>query len=269
MRLLYLFGSMIIIPFLPVLYFQGKRVRANTPRLPEAKGNTGMVKREGDQEFRVIFLGESSIAGVGVTHHEEGFAGVFAKEFGEKTNATVHWEVYAKSGYTLKKIRETIVPVIPDNKVDLVVIGLGANDAFTLNNPWSWQKQSENLVTDLRSKFEDVPIVFANMPPIKDFPAFPFLIRVFIGNLVDILGNELLTTASKFKGVHYNDKKIRLKDWRTRLNKKDEDFFSDGVHPSKLTYGLWASELFSFAWEKAGLREKMGDRRAVPVRREK
>jgi lysophospholipase L1-like esterase len=177
--------------------------------------------------------------------------------------------VFAKSGYTLKKLREEIVPVIPDNKVDLVVIGLGANDAFTLNNPWSWQKQSEYLVTDLRSKFEDVPIVFANMPPIKDFPAFPFLIRVFIGNLVDILGNELLTTVSKFNGVHYNDQKIPLRDWRTRMNLKPEDFFSDGVHPSKLTYGLWASELSSFAWEKAGLREKLMEKEAVSVTREK
>ncbi|WP_102261139.1 SGNH/GDSL hydrolase family protein [Mesobacillus jeotgali] len=265
MRLLYLFGSMIIVPFLPFLYFQGKRVRASTPRLPEAEGTQGMVKLEGDQEFRVIFLGESSIAGVGVKHHEEGFAGVFAKEMAEKTNVTVHWEVYAKSGYTLKKIREKIVPVIPGSKVDLVVIGLGANDAFTLNNPWSWQKQSENLVMDLRSKFEDVPIVFANMPPIKDFPAFPFLIRVFIGNLVDILGNELLTTASKFNGVHYNDKKIRLSDWRKRMSLKPEDFFSDGVHPSKLTYGLWASELSSFTWEKL----KLGDRGTVPVTWEK
>lgn len=247
-----MFGSMIVVPFLPVLYFQGKRVKANTPRLPEAIGNTGMVKLEGNEELRVIFLGESSIAGVGVTHHEEGFAGVFAKEFAEKSSATVHWEVYAKSGYRIKKIRQTIVPMLPDKKVDLVVIGLGANDAFTLNNPWSWQKESQKLVTDLRLKFADVPIVFANMPPIKDFPAFPFLIRVIIGNLVDILGNELLTTASKFKGVHYNDKKFRLKDWRKRLNRKDEDFFSDGVHPSKLTYGLWASELAAFAWEKRG-----------------
>ncbi|GAE46360.1 hypothetical protein [Mesobacillus boroniphilus] len=148
--------------------------------------------------------------------------------------------MYAKSGYTLKKIRETIVPVIPDNKVDLIVIGLGANDAFTLNTPWSWQKQSENLVTDLRSKFEEVTIVFANMPPIKDFPAFPFLIRFFIGNLVDILGNELLTTASKFNGVHYNDKKIRLRDWSTRLNRNGGDFsVMEFIHQSLLmAYGL-------------------------------
>ncbi|MGV2940543.1 SGNH/GDSL hydrolase family protein [Mesobacillus sp. LC4] len=252
-----MFGSIIMVPFLPFLYFQGKRVRARTPRLPEAIGPMGSVSAGKEREFRVIFLGESSIAGVGVTHHDEGFAGVFAKELAAKLDTTVHWEVYAKSGYTLKKVTESIVPMIPDQKVDLVVVGLGANDAFTLNNPWSWQKQSEKLVSDLRSKFEDVPIVFANMPPIKDFPAFPLLIRVFIGNLVDILGNELLATASKFDGVHYSDTKIRLKDWKAKLNKEDGDFFSDGVHPSKLTYGLWAKELSSFVWKIEALREKL------------
>ena len=255
-----MFGSMIIVPFLPLLYVQGKRVRARTPRLPEAIGNTGIVKFEGEREFRVIFLGESSIAGVGVVHHDEGFAGVFAKELAVKMNTTVHWEVYAKSGYTLKKVTESIVPVIPEQKVDLIVVGLGGNDAFTLNNPWSWQKQSEKLVSDLKSKFEEVPIVFANMPPIKDFPAFPLLIRVFIGNLVDILGNELLTTVSKFDGVHYSDTKIRVRDWKAKLKSEDGDFFSDGVHPSKLTYGLWAKELTSFVWETEGLREKLSSR---------
>lgn len=252
-----MFGSMIIVPFLPFLYFQGKRVRARTPRLPEAIGTTGSVRLEGERTFRVIFLGESSIAGVGVTHHDEGFAGVFAKELAAKMDTTVHWEVYAKSGYTLKKVTESIVPMIPDQKVDLVVVGLGANDAFTLNNPWSWQKQSEKLVSDLRSKFEDVPIVFANMPPIKDFPAFPLLIRLFIGNLVDILGNELLATASKFEGVHYSDTKIRVRDWKAKFDRDDGAFFSDGVHPSKLTYGLWAKELSSFVWETEALREKL------------
>jgi len=249
-----------MIPFLPILYLQGKRVRARTPRLPEAKGNSGSVGLEGDREFRIIFLGESSIAGVGVTHHEEGFAGAFAKELAAKMNATVHWDVYAKSGYTLKKVTENIVPLIPDQKVDLVVVGLGANDAFTLNNPWSWQKQSENLVSDLRAKFEDVPIVFGNMPPIKDFPAFPILMRVFIGNLVEILGNELLTTASKFDGVHYSDAKMRVKDWKAKFNVDDRAFFSDGVHPSKLTYGLWASELSAFVWGIEALKEKLWNR---------
>jgi hypothetical protein len=106
----------------------------------------------------------------------------------------------------------------------------------------------------------DVPIVFANMPPIKDFPAFPWLMRVFIGNLVDILGKELLTTASKFDGVHYSDMKIRLKDWIGKLNVLHCDFFSDGVHPSRLTYGLWAKEVCSYVWETEALRDKLSNR---------
>lgn len=84
MRVRYLFGSVIIVPFLPFLYLQGKRVRASTPVLPEAEGCTGCVRLEGDREFRIIFLGESSIAGVGVDHHEEGFAGAFSRELAAK-----------------------------------------------------------------------------------------------------------------------------------------------------------------------------------------
>jgi lysophospholipase L1-like esterase len=83
------------------------------------------------------------------------------------------------------------------------------------------------------------------MPPIKEFPAFTSLIKATIGNLVEVLGEELKKVVVEYDHVYYFGEVITLKDWIKRLNidVKKEEFFSDGVHPSKLTYQTWAKDI--------------------------
>lgn len=244
-------GSLLMIPCLPIIYIQGKLIRKKTPRLPEANGGSGSCVGKSNKELNIIFIGESTFAGVGVETHENGFAGIFANELASKLNVTVHWKVHAKSGYTAKNVVEKILPTIPKTSVDLIIVGLGGNDAFMLNNPWSWRKQMERLIIALKEKFGSAPIIFANMPPIKEFPAFTFLIKFFVGNLVEILGRELERLTPLFPGVHFDARKITVKDWERKMNGEEHIvFFSDGVHPSKLTYRIWAEELSEFVVQK-------------------
>ncbi|MGB3179861.1 MAG: hypothetical protein WBB45_00620 [Cyclobacteriaceae bacterium] len=85
------------------------------------------------------------------------------------------------------------------------------------------------------------------MPSIKEFPAFTPLIRFTIGNLVEILGEALEEVVGDYPNVYYSSEKITLKTWIDRfdLNTEQEAFFSDGVHPSKLTYQTWAKDVAS------------------------
>ena len=243
----YLAGALISIPLLPLMYYQGKQIRAKVPQLPEAKGIEGVCQQNGSSSnfLNVISIGESTIAGVGVETHKEGFTGTFAKEISRLLHVGVKWKVYARSGYTARRVEHKIIPKINENKVDLIVIGLGGNDAFTLNRPSKWKKEIHELIKSLQRKFPKAVIVFCNMPPIKEFPAFTPLIKFTIGNLVEILGEELQKVVSKFKDVYYFGDKVTLEGWmeKFQLNVKKEDFFSDGVHPSKLTYQTWAKDI--------------------------
>lgn len=247
MNVRYFFGSLISIPLLPLMYYQGKRIRAMVPRLPEAKGTEGAFETElkADKHLSILTIGESTMAGVGVKTHEEGFSGTFAKELSTILGVCVSWKVYARSGYTAKKMAQRLVPKIVEDKFNLIVIGLGGNDAFTLNTPKQWKKDVHHLILSLQSQFPDAVIVFCNMPPIKEFPAFTPLIRFIIGNLVEILGIELKTLVSKFDNVYYFDEQITLAQWikNFKLTVEKRDFFSDGVHPSKLTYQTWAKDI--------------------------
>jgi hypothetical protein len=76
-----------------------------------------------------------------------------------------------------------------ETAADLIVIGLGGKDAFTLSDQRNWSLHIRSLVIELKRRFGETPIVFINMPPIKAFPAFTPLIKYSIGNLVEILGD--------------------------------------------------------------------------------
>lgn len=251
-RLKYLLGVFMAVPLLPVLLFQGKRVRSSVPRLPEASGDQGKVQYSNNGAMlNLLLLGESTIAGVGVETHEQGFAGAFAKAIADRFQMTTNWKVYAQSGYTAGDLRQKILPRISETEVDLIVIGLGGNDTFNLNSPSGWERQVSLLLDGLKEQFGDTPVVFSNMPPIRYFPAFTPLMRFFLGNLVEIFGEVLEALVSDQKNVYYYSRKITLEDWIERLNvsAKPEDFFSDGVHPSKLTYQTWARDLVQFITE--------------------
>ena len=229
------------------MYYQGKKIRASVPKLPEAKGLEGHCYFNGKNKrpLKIISIGESTIAGVGVQTHEEGFTGTFANEISKLFEFNVDWRVYARSGYTAKRVDTKIIPKINESKADLIIVGLGGNDAFTLNRPAKWKNEIDSLIKSIKAKFPEALIIFCNMPPIKEFPAFTSLIKFTVGNLVEILGEELKEVVTDHKNVFYFGDKITLSGWieKFQLKKKMEDFFSDGVHPSKLTYQTWAKDI--------------------------
>lgn len=255
-NLRYLLGAMLAIPVLPIIYFQGKRVKNSVPKLPEAKDPSGVVSGQ-LPPFQLITLGESTIAGVGVQTHEEGFTGTLAKILSSQLDVSVAWKVYAKSGYTVKAMQRKLVPGIEEKNIHLIVVGAGGNDSFQLNSPWKWKNDVNTLIKELRKKYSHAPIVFVNMPPIKSFPAFTPLMKFFLGNLANMLGEVLDAEVTRHENVYYYGRKITLEDWIARLNIKAKPaaFFSDGVHPSKLTYQTWAKDLATFMLDNQTLKE--------------
>jgi lysophospholipase L1-like esterase len=253
MNFKYYLGALISIPLLPLIYFQGKNVRKKVPKLPEAKEPKGFVNGDFDKNLNILSIGESTIAGVGVDYHKNGFTGALANTLSKELEKNIHWKVYAQSGFTVKQVNRKIIPKIEENSTDIIVIGMGGNDAFTLNSPKKWRTDIENLINSIQHKFPNTPIFFTNMPPIKEFPAFTKSIKFVIGNLVEILGNELNNVIKNKENVYYNNEIVTLKNWSKRHalpSNNSKIYFSDGVHPSKLTYHVWGEEMANFIKSK-------------------
>jgi lysophospholipase L1-like esterase len=252
MNLKYTLGAIVSIPLLPIIAYQGKRIKESVPSLPGATGTQGIASQASEKTIRLITIGESTMAGVGVATHEEGFTGTLAKVLAGNWGVNIAWRVYARNGYTVERVTQKILPKIEETTADLIVIGMGGNDAFKLNTPKRFHQNILQLIDSLQVKFPNAPIFFINVPPIKEFPAFTPLIKFTIGNLGEILGEELEKAVFKKENVFFIAEKITLANWikKMNLNAEEKDFFSDGVHPSKLTYQTWAKDTARFIVEQ-------------------
>ena len=64
---------------LPVLFIQGHKVRKNTPRLAEAKGEREGRAGQG-KSLSLLILGDSAAAGVGVENQKDALSGAIIQE---------------------------------------------------------------------------------------------------------------------------------------------------------------------------------------------
>ena len=232
----------------PILFFQAKRVRQRVPNLPEAKNPSGQISQINTESFNLLVLGESTMAGVGIKDHKNGFASSLASYLSNCLSTSVNWEVQARSGFTTGEITKELLPLISMETVDLIVIGTGANDAFSLHSPGRFARDIKKMLNALKGVYPHSPIVFINMPPISYFPAFTKLMQYCIGTWVKHNGLALSKLIQEYEQVFYMKEDIIPEDWFDKYENfgNINDMFSDGVHPSKTTYKLWAKECFSF-----------------------
>lgn len=259
MSIKYILGLILTLPLLPLMYFQGKKVKATVPKIPEAGGIKGLSSVSSKKSLQMLTIGDSTMASVGVKTHQEGFTGALANELATELQTDINWKVYAKNGYNAKKVKERIIDLITEKSIDFIVIGIGGNDAFELNTPKKWNKDVRELIKTIRLRFITVPIIFLNMPPLKELPAFTTLLRFTIGNLVSILGKELDKIVKDFEQVYYYTKNVDTKELVKRYNLKIEpdDFFSDGIHPSKTTYKIWAKDFSDFIMQSKDIKNAL------------
>ncbi|MFT4982288.1 MAG: lysophospholipase L1-like esterase, partial [Bacteroidia bacterium] len=122
--------------------------------------------------------------------------------------------------------------------------------------PYLWERNIGAIIKDIRSKYGEVPIAFANMPPVREFPAFSSLMHNAIGNQVDYLAVTLTAMTRELENVYFDSSQLDFRGWiaENNLNLVPEDFFSDGLHPSVLTYQKWAENFAVFVEKEAKLR---------------
>ena len=238
------------IPCLPLIIRDGKRIRSSVPSLPEAENPEG-IEGTSERKINLLAFGESTLAGVGIKDQKDGATCSIAKVLSEELGAKVQWKVMARSGYTMTQVTHKILPQADDFQPDIIVTAMGGNDAFKANTPQKFAAAASDFIEKLQAKYPNTPIVFMNMPPIKDFPAFTPLVKFFIGNLVELHGEALDKIVKKYNNVFYISEVITFKNWIQKTDKHltVKDFFSDGVHPSGLTYQIWGRETGKYILE--------------------
>lgn len=243
LQIFYIIGGIFVLPLLPFFYWQGQRVRKRVGRLPDAAGAT--VGQFGDyaETLNLLAVGESTVAGVGAKNHAEALGGQLARFLSLATEKNIRWHVVGESGITVKETIERLVPRLPEIEMDFVVVALGGNDTFKVSSPNRWRKNMQKLIEILQTKYPNAKILLANTPRVIDFRALPKSLKMILWRVSLLHHQNAKNLARTMKNVVYYDEAGTVED----------DFFSDGIHPSAHGYMLWAKALVEFWARKIDL----------------
>jgi lysophospholipase L1-like esterase len=161
----------------PLLICQGMYVRRVTPKLPEAEGPRSGEAGSGAL-LRLLVLGDSAAAGVGVRTQKEALAGYMVN--GLKRKFRVAWRVEAQTGATT---RSTIARLknMAQEPFAAIAISLGVNDVTCGRRATAWLAELDELAGLLRRKFGAQRMLWSGLPPMHEFPALPQPLRWYLG----------------------------------------------------------------------------------------
>ena len=164
----------------PLLVAQALRTRGRLPRLPEAAGQReGMVGK--GPLLRVLMLGDSSAAGVGVAHQRDALAGQLMPLLARECSARVQWRLLARSGLTSAQTLQ-LLQGAGEVRADLAVLVTGVNDVVDQVPSHRAMAHRESLVNWLRNASGVMHVVVCPLPPIHSFPGLPQPLRWVAGS---------------------------------------------------------------------------------------
>lgn len=222
--------TLLLITLAPILVWQGRRVRQHTLRLPEAAGERHGHLGQGRQ-LRVLVLGDSSAAGVGVSSQDSALAGQLAEQLSGQYQ--VAWQLLAQSGITSAQLLKQLQDAAAQD-YDCAVLAIGVNDVTARTSDALWLSQLESLRETLSTNFKVQHVFISAIPPMQHFTALPWPLSGYLGRRARRLNRLTAELAEQSGGLTF---------MAIDLGADPQMLAADGFHPSADAYTLWAEQV--------------------------
>jgi lysophospholipase L1-like esterase len=218
---------------LPLALPQALWTRRTALRLPPAEGaQSGLAGASlAGEPLRLLLIGESTVAGVGVEAQEVALAGQLAQALAMRMQRPVAWRACGENGITAGEACARLLPLALSEPADLVLLVFGVNDTTHLSSLSRWQGALRAL--SRRLTVHGCRVVFTGVPPIQHFSALPWLLRRLLGLRAGLLDAELRRISAQEQALYA----------RLELQFADDYLARDGYHPSALGYRVWGEGL--------------------------
>lgn len=229
--------ELVALPMLPFLIAQGRHTRKVTPRLPEASGPVeGMAGHShAGLALTLLAVGESPVAGVGVSTHEQAISGQLAKVLASRLQRPVSWRACGKNGVTAREALDSFLLAIPEAPVDVALVAFGVNDTTAFNSVGRWRRDLGEVLQVVARRCEPTLVLLSGVPPMAHFPALPQPLRWVMGMKASVLDHAAKELANAHEAVCHVPLALDTGD-RTMMA-------SDGYHPSEKGCEVWAALL--------------------------
>lgn len=216
----------------PLLLPQARWLRRTALRLPEATGVRQGRVGSGEVALRLLVVGDSSAAGVGVATQAQALALPLAQLLSERLDAAVAWQLVAQSGVNAAQASNMLANA-QLQPADVVVTVLGVNDVGAQTPATQFAAQLSSLWDRLRDRTGARWAVACGVPPMHLLPAVPQPLRWYLGRYARWLDAAMRRWAQQ-QGLGYC-----ALDWAAAPG----NLAADGFHPGPGLYPQWAGRL--------------------------
>ena len=195
--------------------------------LPEAIGPR--EGRAGDDEgslIRVLVVGDSSAAGVGVAHQDQAVVGHLVRTLAAERSGPIEWRLRARSGLTTREVHAMLV-ADPPPPADVAVVVTGVNDVIDQVSAQRAVGHRAELADWLLAQGIARHVVFAPLPPMHQFPLLPEPLRRVVGDEARRHDLALARWSATRNDVSHADIVLEL---------APQTMASDGFHPGEPVY---------------------------------
>ncbi len=168
-----------------------KRRALKLPEAPgERHGTQGAFPAEvAEAPACVLMIGESPVAGVGVSEFQESIAARVAEHLSNISGGPIRWEAIGRNGIRIAQLLETLrEQALPAS--DWVIWLGGVNDTTGLTSLAAWRRQLSELGQLVTDSGPGRP-VFCPVPPLHQFIGIPQPLRFQLGLRASMLDIEL------------------------------------------------------------------------------
>ncbi len=237
-----------LLPLLPIILRQGKSVKANTLRLPEASGpRDSEVTNQASSlnstatlnKKSLLHVGESTVAGVGVVEFQQGLTAHVIRYL-TAPDSPWAWQAMGQNGATIAELNKQLKTEVLKNDPSVILLTMGVNDTTAMTRRGSWVKNLKHCIDtieqrrlNVESEGAPVNVCFTQVPPMHLFPALPFPLNLFLGLRAWQLDNSLRQLCVQQDWTHLKIEMPLEKEWMA----------TDGYHPNAEGYKRWAEKI--------------------------
>lgn len=226
------------VTLMPLMLPLALHTRRTALRLPPAAGPEQGVAGAGfaGEPLRLLVIGESTVAGVGVDLLERALPGQLANALSLRLERPVAWRACGENGITAVEACERLLPQVADEAPDLVVMAFGVNDTTHFTSRSRWRQALEGLGRPFLQR--GACVAFSAVPPLGHFRALPWPLRLLLGWRARLMDRVLAETTSPMGALHCT----------ATLAMRPDYLAIDGYHPSELGCEVWAGLLADRLW---------------------
>jgi lysophospholipase L1-like esterase len=216
----------------PVLLPQARWLKRTALRLPEAAGAREGMEGEGDLRLRLLVVGDSSAAGVGVAEQAQALAMPLAANLAKRLGGSVGWQLAAQTGMNTAQARDWVAR-LPLHDADVVVTALGVNDVSSQTTAARFVRETGLLWSELRELTGARWAAISGLPPMHMLSAVPHPLRWYLGRYSAWLDTAIRRWAEE----------QRLGYLALQWASDPAHLAEDGFHPGPALYPQWADRL--------------------------